>query len=39
MMPMNYEIVRLASHGIFINRFSDHPFTRELRLVAAAVTG
>jgi MinD-like ATPase involved in chromosome partitioning or flagellar assembly len=38
MMPLNHEIVRLASHGIFVNRFSDHPFTRELRSVAAAIT-
>jgi MinD-like ATPase involved in chromosome partitioning or flagellar assembly len=39
MMPLNHEIVRLASHGIFINRYAEHPFTRELRLVADAITG
>jgi MinD-like ATPase involved in chromosome partitioning or flagellar assembly len=38
MMPLNHEIVRLASHGIFINRYPEHPFTRELRLVAEAIT-
>lgn len=39
MLPLNHEIVRLASAGIFVNRYPDHPFSRELRLVAAAVTG
>ncbi len=34
MLPLNYEIVRVASGGIFINRFPDHPFTRELQTVA-----
>ncbi|MBX3436048.1 MAG: MinD/ParA family protein [Planctomycetaceae bacterium] len=36
MLPLNHEIVRLASAGLFVNRFPDHPFTRELGLVAAA---
>ncbi len=34
MLPLNYEIVRVASAGIFVNRYPDHPFTRELQLVA-----
>ncbi len=34
MLPLNYEIVRLASAGIFINRYPDHPFSRELQTVA-----
>jgi MinD-like ATPase involved in chromosome partitioning or flagellar assembly len=38
MLPLNHEIVRLASNGLFVNRYPDHPFTTELRLVAAAVT-
>ena len=38
MLPLNNEIVRLASAGIFVNRYPDHPFTRELRNVAAAIT-
>lgn len=38
MLPLNHEIVRLASAGIFVNRYPDHPFTQELMLVAAAVT-
>lgn len=38
MLPLNHEIVRLASNGIFVNRFPEHPFTRELQLVARAIT-
>ncbi len=30
MMPLNSEIVRLASGGIFVNNHPDHPFTQEL---------
>jgi MinD-like ATPase involved in chromosome partitioning or flagellar assembly len=37
MLPMNYEIVRLASSGIFVNRFPDHPMTLALRQVAERV--
>ena len=37
MPPLNHEIVRLASNGIFVNRFPEHPFTRELQLVANAI--
>ena len=37
MLPLNHEIVRLASSGLFVNRFPDHPFSRELQLVANAV--
>jgi septum site-determining protein MinD len=36
-LPMNYEIVRLASSGIFVNRFPDHPMTLALRQVAERV--
>ena len=36
MLPMNYEIVRLASSGIFVNRFPDHPMTQALQQVADA---
>ena len=32
---MNYEIVRLASSGIFVNRFPDHPMSLGLKQVAA----
>ena len=38
MPPLNYEIVRLASNGLFVNRFPEHPFTRELQQVADAIT-
>ena len=37
MLPLNYEIVRLASNGIFVNRYPDHPFTLELKSVADAI--
>lgn len=37
MLPLNNEMVRLASSGLFVNRFPDHPFTRELQLVADAI--
>jgi MinD-like ATPase involved in chromosome partitioning or flagellar assembly len=37
MLPMNYEIVRLASSGIFVNRFPEHPMTLALKQVAARV--
>ena len=37
MAPLNHEIVRLASNGLFVNRFPEHPFTRELQLVADAI--
>ncbi|HEY4721294.1 MAG TPA: MinD/ParA family protein [Anaerolineae bacterium] len=36
-LPMNYEIVRLASSGIFVNRFPDHPMTLALKQVAERV--
>jgi MinD-like ATPase involved in chromosome partitioning or flagellar assembly len=36
-LPLNYEIVRLASNGIFVNRFPDHPMTQALRQVATRV--
>jgi MinD-like ATPase involved in chromosome partitioning or flagellar assembly len=34
LLPLNHEIVRVASGGIFINRYPDHPFTREVKCVA-----
>jgi septum site-determining protein MinD len=39
MLPLNHEIVRLASSGIFINRFPDHPFTLEMQHVASLLMG
>jgi MinD-like ATPase involved in chromosome partitioning or flagellar assembly len=36
-LPLNYEIVRLASSGIFVNRFPDHPMTLALKHVADRV--
>jgi MinD-like ATPase involved in chromosome partitioning or flagellar assembly len=37
LLPMNYEIVRLASSGIFVNRYPDHPMTLGLKQVAARI--
>lgn len=34
LLPMNYEIVRVASGGIFVNRFPEHPMTIALKQVA-----
>ena len=34
LLPMNYEIVRVASGGIFVNRFPDHPMAIALKQVA-----
>jgi len=38
MLPLNHEIVRIASGSLFVNRYPDHPFTRELRRVAELIT-
>lgn len=37
MLPMNFEIVRVASSGIFVNRFPEHPMTLVLKQVAQRV--
>lgn len=37
MLPLNSEVAELASGGIFINRHPQHPFTRELKNVAARI--
>lgn len=37
MLPLNHEIVRLASSGIFVNRFPEHPMTAALTKVAQRV--
>ena len=34
MLPLNAEIVQVASGDLFVNRFPEHPFTRELKLAA-----
>lgn len=39
MMPLNFEIVRLASNGLFINKFPDHPFTLEIQHIAGMLLG
>jgi septum site-determining protein MinD len=36
-LPLNYEIARLASSGIFVNRFPEHPMTLSLKQVAERV--
>ena len=39
LLPMNFELVTMASGGLFVNRYPEHPFTRELKLVANKLTG
>jgi len=39
LLPLNHEIVRLASSGIFTNRFPDHPFTLEIQHIAQLLLG
>ncbi len=34
MLPLNDEMARLASSGMFVNRYPDHPFSPELQKVA-----
>ncbi len=36
-LPLNHEIVRMASSGIFVNRFPDHPMTLALNQVATRI--
>ncbi len=36
-LPLNTEMVRLASGEIFTNRFPDHPFSQELQGVAKRI--
>ena len=36
-LPLNFEIVRMASAGIFVNRYPDHPFTRGLASVVERI--
>ena len=37
LLPFNQEIARLASSGLFTNRYPDHPFSVELRKVAERI--
>jgi hypothetical protein len=36
-LPLNVEMVRLASGEIFTNRFPDHPFSQELQAVVKKI--
>lgn len=38
LLPLNFEIVRLASSGLFVNRFPDHPMSLGLKQVAERIT-
>jgi hypothetical protein len=33
-LPLNAEIVQVASGDLFVNQMPEHPFTRELKLAA-----
>lgn len=37
LLPLNFEIVRLASSGLFVNRFPDHPMSLGLKQVAERI--
>ena len=37
LLPLNFEIVRVASGGIFANRFPEHPMTLALKQVAERI--
>jgi septum site-determining protein MinD len=37
LLPLNFEIVRIASSGIFVNRHPEHPMTLALKQVAERV--
>ena len=39
MLPLNSEIVQVASGGLFVNRYPEHPFSRELNFAAKRVMG
>jgi MinD-like ATPase involved in chromosome partitioning or flagellar assembly len=39
LLPLNSEIARLASGGIFVNRFPDHPLTRRLTSIVQRLVG
>jgi septum site-determining protein MinD len=38
-LPLNHEIVNLASGGIFARRYPEHPFSRELSILAKRLIG
>lgn len=37
MLPLNAEMATLASSGLFVVRYPDHPLTQELQGIAARV--
>lgn len=39
MLPLNSEIVQVASGGLFVNRYPEHPFSRELNFAAKRLMG
>lgn len=39
MLPLNSEMAELASSGLFVNRYPEHPFSRTLRRVADTLCG
>lgn len=38
-LPLNHDMVRMASGDIFVNRYPQHPFSLELQRVAADILG
>ena len=39
MLPLNSEIVQVASGSLFVNRYPEHPFSRELNFAAKRLMG
>ena len=39
MLPLNLEMSRLGSKGLFINRYPEHPFTRSLTALSERLAG
>src|SRR6185436_1408188 len=39
LLPLNAEIVQVASGGLFINQYPEHPFTRELKIASMRLMG
>jgi MinD-like ATPase involved in chromosome partitioning or flagellar assembly len=39
LLPLNAEIVQVASGGLFMNQYPEHPFTRELKMASMRLMG
>jgi MinD-like ATPase involved in chromosome partitioning or flagellar assembly len=39
LLPLNAEIVQVASGGLFVNQYPEHPFSRELKVASIRLMG